>query len=83
MSSNKIFEDRAELVLENGYNVIPILPGSKRPYPHIKGWQSIEANKSTVKRWIAEGCGEGGIGITTKFTPAIRSEEHTSELQSH
>lgn len=69
--SGRYFADFGENVLENGYNIVPIAPGQKRPYPEIVGWQNIEATKATLRNWNASGYGQGGIGINTRDTPAV------------
>src|SRR5215469_16249654 len=58
-------------VLENGYSVLPIAPGGKRPYQHVEGWQTIETTPKMLQRWIKEGCGRGGIGINARLAPAV------------
>lgn len=68
---NTFFQDYAEKVSDNGYNVIPIGPGTKRPYRHITNWQKIDANRATIRKWLGENCGQGGIGINTRSTPAV------------
>lgn len=61
------FRDKAISVLTSGFNVIPILPGSKRP--SVDGWQSRDADEGQVQRWMANGKASHGIGIPTKRTP--------------
>ena len=60
------FQQKAVSLVENGYRVIPIAQGEKRP--SIPGWQNYEA---TTARVTAEWANNGNIGILTGTTPAI------------
>lgn len=79
-SNGGLFAAHGKSVLENGYNVIPIEPGAKRPYRHIDEWQHVESNERTVKGWLAEGCGLGGVGINTRLTPAVDIDVYDDEV---
>jgi hypothetical protein len=60
-------------VLSNGYNITPIVKGSKAPginYP-AKKWSEIEATPARLQKWFDNGAGDNGIGILTKTTPAV------------
>lgn len=59
--------DKGHRVLANGFNVIPILPGSKAP--SIKGWQRDETTESKLNGWVSNGRANHGIGIVTTRTP--------------
>lgn len=76
------FRDKAISVLTSGFNVIPILPGSKRP--SVDGWQSRDADEEQVQRWVANGKAGHGVGITTRQTPFadfdIRDEDAVRHL---
>lgn len=69
--------------LENGYNIIPIEPGAKRPYRHIENWSQIDANQNTLKRWLSENCGQGGLGINARTTPAVDIDVLDKEVAAH
>jgi len=58
-----------EVLAENGYRVVPIEIGAKKPV--FKQWNHLHANTSAVLDWVASGMGENGVGIITKYTPAI------------
>lgn len=55
--------DKGLRILLNGYNVIPIKPGEKRP--GIREWQKIETKPADVQRWLRNGHAESGVGVTT------------------
>lgn len=55
-------------LLDNGYNVIPIPPGSKQGA--IDGWRGVVTTPKLLKEWIRDNP-RYGIGITTKETSAI------------
>lgn len=57
------------LTLENGFEIIPIKPGTKRP-PFDK-WEDIRANKAKLGRWIEAGRGDHGVGILARKTPMV------------
>lgn len=46
-------------ILRNGYSVIPVIAGEKRPA--IEGWRTIQATEALVNSW------SGGIGIRTGY----------------
>src|SRR4051812_41189388 len=50
-------------VLQNGYNIIPIRPGEKRPA--IDNWNKILTTLNDVEHWRINGFAGAGIGITT------------------
>lgn len=60
-------------VLANGYEIIPIKRGTKRP--PVDGWQKFRANEALLAKWIAgkvEGIrGNEGLGILTRLTPLV------------
>ncbi len=56
-------------LIENGYRIVPIEPGTKRP--NLPGWPSIKATSETLDRWKAEGRGDWGIGILGEETPGV------------
>ncbi|HLP69140.1 MAG TPA: DUF5906 domain-containing protein, partial [Rhizobium sp.] len=62
-------EKYGPLALENGYEIIPIKPGTKRP-PFDK-WEEIRANQSKLDRWLDHGRGDHGVGILARKTPMV------------
>lgn len=56
-------------LIDNGYNIVPILPGKKAP--GFDGWQKVRASKSTLRDWSNSEYSTSGIGIHTRHTPAI------------
>lgn len=56
-------------LLDQGYNVVPIVPGKKSP--NFDGWQKTNASKPQIKEWLENGHKNSGVGIITKHTPAI------------
>jgi hypothetical protein len=55
--------------LENGFEIIPIKPGTKRP-PFDK-WEDIRADERKLSRWIEAGRGDHGVGILARKTPMV------------
>src|SRR5690349_10846237 len=55
--------------LANGYEIIPIKPGTKRP--PFDGWEDIRCSKKQLARWIDNGRGKHGVGILTRLTPLV------------
>jgi putative DNA primase/helicase len=47
----------------NGYDVLPIVPGEKRPA--IRGWSEREITESDVREWQNNGFANHGVGIRT------------------
>lgn len=56
-------------LIENGYNIVPIPPRSKAP--GYDGWQKTKATPKLHSEWVSDGMGEYGIGVLTKYTPAV------------
>lgn len=56
-------------LIENGYNIIPIPTGSKSP--GFSGWEKTKSTPNLLKEWLLNGHDNSGVGILTKFTPAI------------
>lgn len=53
----------------NGYEVIPIIPGEKRPAG--KNWQKLAGTVEGVHDYLADGKGDHGIGIKSRKSPAV------------
>lgn len=65
---NSFFGEYAKQILNNGYEPIPIEPGTKMP--KIKEWVSIKIDEVRISQWINTHPNHS-IGIRTKNTPAI------------
>lgn len=76
---NSLLIQHGSAVLENGYTVIPIDAGAKRP--RIFGWtdaQSRETNARNLKDWVK--VPGRGVGIATRNTPAIDIDVRDEEV---
>lgn len=58
-----------ERLVELGYTVLPIKPGSKRP--DIKDWPRHATTVENVVAWYSNGRAQHGVGINARNTPAI------------
>lgn len=56
-------------VLGNGFEIIPIKPGTKRP--PFNNWEALRATPKKLEQWIEAGRGEHGLGILTRMTPLV------------
>ena len=64
--SNKLFmHDFGPMLIENGYNIIPVVQGTKRPA--LANWPKIKATPELIESWDAD----ASIGITTGEVVAI------------
>jgi len=63
------FKDLGEQLLDHGYLIVPLPPGSKGP--RIKGWPSLALDKPAFHRMAANGSADAGIGVLARYTPAI------------
>lgn len=75
MSARRYLEEFGVRIADNGYEVIPILPGEKRPYG--KRWQTYDGSAEGVQDWIKDGKGSFGCGIKTRRNPAVDIDVHT------
>lgn len=69
------FRKHGRVLLDNGYNFIPIIPAhakhkSAGKAPAFKRWQAVDANRTLVEDWEKR-YPVHGIGIHTRFTPAV------------
>lgn len=62
-------KDYGERLVELGYRIVPLPPGSKGP--HRKGWPKFNADADQVRRWYSNGSANDGIGVLAATTPAI------------
>lgn len=58
-----------EQLVELGYTVLPIRPGTKRP--DIKDWPRHATTVDDVRAWYSNGRAQHGVGINARNTPAI------------
>lgn len=58
-----------ETLVELGYTVLPIRPGTKRP--DIKDWPRHATTAADVRAWYSNGRSQHGVGINARNTPAI------------
>jgi KaiC/GvpD/RAD55 family RecA-like ATPase len=58
-----------ERLVELGYRIVPLPPGSKGP--KRKGWPQFDPDAAQVRQWYANGSANDGIGILARYTPAI------------
>jgi len=64
--SNKLFMgDFGPMLIENGYNIIPVAKGTKRPA--VSNWSKIKSTPELIESWDAD----ASIGITTGEVVAI------------
>ena len=51
--SNKLFmHDFGPMLIENGYNIIPVVQGTKRPA--LANWPKIKATPELIESWDAD-----------------------------
>ncbi len=62
-------EKYGPLALDNGFEIIPIKPGTKRP-PFDK-WEEIRATRAKLDRWLDHGRANHGVGILARKTPMV------------
>ena len=76
-----LFKEHGRKLVENGYAIIPIPPGTKGP--RTEGWQ--ENYTSTVASFedMAKDSPRCGVGIITKFTPAIDIDCLDDRITAH
>ena len=69
MSYPRFFAQLGERLIDNGYPIIPILPGDKRPRQNE--WQQAQIRKEDVIAMGANGSAYDGVGIQTAYAPAV------------
>lgn len=80
MNSNKSFLSQYGLpLIEKGYPIVPIKRGHKFP-KGIKQWGRIEAKPSDVNRWLLNGFSDGGVGVLSRFFPAVDIDVRDEEI---
>lgn len=66
------------LVLGNGFEIIPIKPGTKRP-PFDK-WESIRCTPKKLQAWIDNGRDTHGVAILARKTPMVDIDCHDQSI---
>lgn len=69
LTRNDYLAQHGAKLLDNGYQIVPIRPGGKSP--DFDGWAKAKASKEQLKEWLDGGHKNAGVGILTKFTPAV------------
>lgn len=67
--ARRYLEEFGVKIARNDYEVIPIIPGEKRPYG--KSWQTYDGTEEGVEDWIKSGKGSFGVGIKSRYAPAV------------
>ena len=67
--ASRYLEKYGPLALANGYEIIPIKPGTKRP--PFDGWELIRATEKKLETWLDNGRAKNGVGILTRKTPLV------------
>jgi hypothetical protein len=65
----RYLEKYGSLAIRNGYEIIPIKPGTKRP--PFDGWEDIRATEAHLGRWVGNGRADHGLGILARKTPLV------------
>lgn len=58
-------------LLDNGYEVIPITPGTKFPNFDYSSDKLPKITHKRVDRWLTNGHARDGVGIRSRFTPMV------------
>ena len=69
MAGRKYLEEFGTRIAENDFEVIPIIPGEKRP--RGKGWEKYDGTIEGVADYLANGWGGDGVGIKSRYCPAV------------
>lgn len=80
MAARRYMEDFGVQIAGNGYEVIPIIPGEKRPAG--KNWQKLAGTVEGVRDYIADGKGDHGIGIKARFCPSVDIDVVDEEMNA-
>lgn len=74
----KFLKDHGVRLVELGYTVLPIQPGTKRP--DIQNWPNVTATADDVVKWYSNGRAQHGAGINARDTPAIDVDVMDTEV---
>mgnify|MGYP001179535030 CR=1 FL=1 len=69
MAARRYMEEFGTRIAENGYEVIPIIPGEKRPAG--EKWQKFDGSPEGVQDYLADGKGGHGVGIKSRYAPGV------------
>lgn len=69
MAARRYMEEFGVRIAENGYEVIPIIPGEKRPAG--EKWQKFDGSPDGVHDYLADGKGGHGVGIKSRYAPGV------------
>lgn len=69
MAALRYMEKFGAKIAANGYEVIPIIPGEKRPAG--KNWQKFDGSEEGVEDYLNDGKGDHGVGVKTRWSPAV------------
>lgn len=72
------FLERGLRLVENGFRIIPVKAGQKRP--GVDEWQMVNATPALVRKWAQQGFADGNIGIITANNPAIDLDIYDAEM---
>lgn len=65
----RYLEEFGARIADNGFEVIPIIPGAKRPAG--EKWQKYDGSARGVQEHIDDGKGDHGVGIKSRWSPAV------------
>lgn len=74
-------EKYAQAVLDNGYAIVAIRPGEKRPFG--KQWEEKTFGPKTLAAFLERGRGEFGVGIKSAKTPGVDIDCYDADLVEH
>lgn len=66
------------LALANGFEIIPIKPGTKRP--PFDGWEDVRCSPKQLRRWLDNGRESNGVGILARKTPLVDIDCRDAEI---
>lgn len=69
MAARRYMEEFGVRIADNGFEVIPIIPGEKRPAG--EKWQKFDGTAEGVQDHIASGLGAYGVGIKSRGAPGV------------
>lgn len=67
--ARRYLEEFGESIARNGFEVIPIIPGAKRP--RGEKWQKYDGSPEGIADYLEQGWGDHGVGIKSRKAPAV------------